>query len=125
MSLMQKTIDSTANNMRALAYSLMTIGPKVQAAEYLEQILRNAGFEAHACSHSTADRVQVHVVAHGDPRCIGETLLLHSVFFDRFVDQFQTVYDCQVHSYNIALRVVPQPDDMAPTMARLFRGVTA
>jgi hypothetical protein len=125
MSLMQQTVEAAANNMRSLAFSLMTAGPKIQAAEYLEQILRQAGFDAHAVSHCDAQRIVVHVVVHGEPRAIGETLLLHSVFFDKHTDQYQTVFDCSVRSYNIVLRVLPQPDDMAPTMARIFRGVMA
>ena len=94
-----------------------------QAAEYLEQILRQAGFDAHAVSHCSAQHITVNVVAHGDPRAIGETLLLHSVFYDRHVDADQVVYDCSIRSYNVTLRVLPQPDDMAPIMARVFKGV--
>ena len=107
--LSERISNDIAVAMKHQAMALINAGPQIRAAEYLETILRDADILATAHGKMIGAYCSVQVTVEGDEKRMVETLLEHSLFYQRTRTAGQRIvhYDVSVGSYNVTILFNP------------------
>ena len=111
-TLSEKISHAIAVDMHHRAMALIKAGPKVRAAEYLEERLRNFGIHAEAQGEvdlANGPAVRVHVVAAAEPRRVGEALAAIGCYYETMSVRGQLAqhFDAHVSGQSVSLLVTP------------------
>jgi hypothetical protein len=111
-SLAERISNTVATDMYQRAMALISAGPKIRAAEYLEERLNKCGLDAAAVGNinmANGGTVSVHVLCYADESDIGDAMIAHDIAFDRVHVRGQDAvhFDCNIGSYNIVLLAFP------------------